>query len=60
METESRLYLFMEYASQGDLFGMICGERKLKESVVVTYFLQLLHGLKYLHQAGITHRDIKP
>ena len=30
VETENRLYLFMEYASEGDLFAKICGQRKLK------------------------------
>lgn len=42
------------------MFGKICRERKLKENVAARYYLQLLWGLKYLHQQGITHRDLKP
>jgi len=50
----------MEYVGYGDLGGLIAKSGKLEELKVKTIATQLLSALKYLHENGITHRDIKP
>ena len=55
-----KVYIFMEYCSGGSLASLLEHGRIEDETVVQVYALQMLEGLAYLHQAGITHRDIKP
>ena len=58
------LYLIMEYLGGGDLSGRIGflqrAKTMLSEKQVWRYSLQILQGLKALHQHKIIHRDIKP
>ena len=55
-----KVYIFMEYCSGGSLAALLEHGRIEDETVIQVYALQMLEGLAYLHQAGITHRDIKP
>ncbi|KAJ1674589.1 Suppressor of Sensor Kinase (SLN1), partial [Spiromyces aspiralis] len=55
-----RVYLFMEYCEAGSLSKLLAESEALTEKVVQWYVVQILRGLKYLHQLGIVHRDIKP
>ena len=55
-----KVYIFMEYCSGGSLASLLEHGRIEDETVVQVYALQMLEGLAYLHQANITHRDIKP
>ena len=55
-----KVYIFMEYCSGGSLANLLEHGRIEDETVVQVYALQMLEGLAYLHQANITHRDIKP
>ena len=55
-----RVYLFMEYCSGGSLATLLEHGRIEDEQVIMVYALQLLEGLAYLHESGISHRDIKP
>lgn len=52
------IYIVMEYCDSGDLSRLI-GE-PIKEEGVRYYLRQLIHGLKYLDEHKIIHRDIKP
>ncbi|KAL3477836.1 cytochrome P450 [Aspergillus californicus] len=54
------VYLVLELAPEGELFNMIITKQKFTENEARHIFLQLLEGLKYLHDRGIVHRDIKP
>jgi mitogen-activated protein kinase kinase kinase 19 len=54
-----KLYIFMEKVSGGSLKDMLEMYGPLPESVIVKYVKQVLHGLVYLHQNHVIHRDLK-
>jgi serine/threonine protein kinase len=53
----------MEFADGGDLQKKIDGTKKLykniPESTVWKYCIQMINGIKYLHENKIVHRDLK-
>jgi len=62
-EKENTLILVMEYADNGDLSKMIKRYKKnnkmIEEDEIWRIFIQLIKGLKSLHDLNILHRDIK-
>ena len=44
----------------GELMDMILITGSFNESLARHFFKQLINGLDYCHNNGITHRDIKP
>ncbi|GKU98519.1 hypothetical protein SLEP1_g11515 [Rubroshorea leprosula] len=52
---ESKLYIFLELATQGSLVKLY-RKCKLKDSQVSSYTGQILHGLNYLHDRHVVHR----
>lgn len=56
--------LVTEFAEGGDLSTKINNAKKSKNSIPESYIwkvaLQLLHGVKALHNLKVFHRDIKP
>jgi serine/threonine protein kinase len=60
IETPTKIFLIMEYASGGELFEYIVLKKKLPESEACRFFQQIINGITYLHTLGIVHRDMKP
>ena len=62
-DKESSLNIVMEYADDGDLHTKIQKMRKeggiFKESLIWSYSIQMIEGLKALHDKKIMHRDLK-
>ncbi|OMJ69287.1 hypothetical protein SteCoe_33028 [Stentor coeruleus] len=60
IETPSRLYLIMEYASSGELFDYIVAQTRIKEQEACKIFQQVIAGIEYIHKLNVVHRDLKP
>ncbi|XP_053977909.1 serine/threonine-protein kinase grp isoform X1 [Hylaeus volcanicus] len=53
-------YIFLEYASGGELFDRIEPDVGMSLWEAQKYFKQLISAVEYLHSKGVAHRDLKP
>ncbi|KAK8887599.1 hypothetical protein M9Y10_038650 [Tritrichomonas musculus] len=53
------IYLIFELCNEGDLNDIVQESGGLDESQAKHYFFQIMSAIKYIHQLGIAHRDIK-
>ncbi|KAH8596510.1 cell division control protein-like protein 15 [Bisporella sp. PMI_857] len=53
------LSIILEYCENGSLHSICKSYGKFPENLVGIYMTQVLHGLQYLHDQGVIHRDIK-
>ena len=60
VETKLTIYLIQEYVQGKEFLEYLNKKGKLKESEACKFFHQIISGLDYLHQCGISHRDFKP
>ena len=64
-ETEKNVYILMEYAEQGDLYGQINKYKCVPEKIALPYLKNLVDALHYLNtfdktgKEKVLHRDIK-
>ncbi|KAH7416351.1 hypothetical protein KP509_14G087200 [Ceratopteris richardii] len=54
-----RLYIYLEFMSNGSIQSIIQQHGSLTESCIRAYTRQILLGLCYLHSKNTVHRDIK-
>ena len=55
-----RVYLILEFASQGELYKILQKAGKFSEDVTAKYIDEMSAALEYLHRKHVIHRDIKP
>jgi len=59
-EDARRLYLVMEYANGGDLFGQISQKGKLSNNDARFYAAEVSLAFEHIHRLNIVYRDLKP
>lgn len=57
---EKRIYLVLEYAGRGEMYGVLKEYGKFSERSTAKYISDLAIALNYCHSKNIIHRDIKP
>lgn len=60
LQTSSYIYLVMEYMVGGDLKSLLTVSGYFDEPAARFYCAEVTLALRYLHEHGIVHRDIKP
>uniref|UniRef100_A0A1A9V6B3 non-specific serine/threonine protein kinase n=1 Tax=Glossina austeni TaxID=7395 RepID=A0A1A9V6B3_GLOAU len=58
-QTETKLYLILDFCSGGDLFTCLQNASKFSEDIVKIYIGEMVLGIEHLHKMNIVCRDIK-
>jgi len=57
--SKTKIYMVLEFVDGGELFDKIAVKRKLSEHEGRRLFQQLIDGVRYCHDKGVYHRDLK-
>jgi serine/threonine protein kinase len=58
--SETKAYIIFELATKGELLDYItCTKENLDERFVKVIFIKIVKALRYLHNLGLCHRDLK-
>ncbi|XP_076895244.1 CBL-interacting serine/threonine-protein kinase 7-like [Bidens hawaiensis] len=60
LATKTKIYLVMELATGGELFTQLARRGRMKEATARRFFQQIVSTLRFCHQNGVAHRDLKP
>lgn len=55
----SHVFIFMRWAEKGDLLTFLKEHKIVVEKQANLWFYQMVLAFKYIHEAGIAHRDLK-
>lgn len=58
-ETPEEVFIVLEYMEGGELTNRILSTIPLTESNIKFLFYQIVLAVEFLHNKGITHRDLK-
>ncbi|TPX44832.1 hypothetical protein SeMB42_g04192 [Synchytrium endobioticum] len=59
IETQTELYLVLEYVAGGEIFDYLVAHGRMKEKEARRHFKQILSAVEYCHNLRIIHRDLK-
>ncbi|KAJ8600915.1 hypothetical protein CTAYLR_005065 [Chrysophaeum taylorii] len=59
-QTDSKLYMVMDFAQGGDFFTFLRRFKRLDEKWARFYLAQLALALQHLHDMDVVYRDLKP
>ncbi|XP_028418241.1 testis-specific serine/threonine-protein kinase 4-like [Dendronephthya gigantea] len=59
IETQTKVFLIMEYVEKGDLLEYLNSSEELQEAEIRRLFQQLVLSVGYCHKEKVVHRDIK-
>ncbi|XP_004208678.2 SNF-related serine/threonine-protein kinase [Hydra vulgaris] len=62
IDTQTKLYLILEYGDGGDMYDHIMRYegQGISEAKACHYFRQILSAIDYCHKLHVVHRDLKP
>jgi p70 ribosomal S6 kinase len=59
-QTETRLFLVMDFLSGGELFFHLKRKGLILEAEARLYLAEIVVAIEFLHSMGVVHRDLKP
>jgi serine/threonine protein kinase len=57
---QTRVYIILEYASNGELFQLLRQSDRFDERTSARYIVKMCDAIAYCHSKHVIHRDIKP